>query len=534
MAVEMNGKLYRIEYQTNGVFLSVSKPLDFGVRASDGEILDEIRRKRIRTFNAEAVGEAARRADGNPVLIAPAQEEESVNATCEVSTTPDKMQAFIMLHSPEGKGLPADSQTIRAALADRNVTYGINERRILELSQFPIYGSSILIAEGKPGQNGKNGEVHLLVDVKKDRKPTIQEDGTVNFKDMDMIENVIAGQPLAELVPPVKGILGSNIVGAELKPIDGKAAQFGRGRNVTLSADGQKLLADIDGQVMLVDGKISVFSTYEVHADVDNSTGNIHFVGNVVIRGNVLTGFSVEAGGNIEVQGVAEGATLIAGGSITLKRGMVGNGKGQISAGTDIIAKYIENCKVEAKGNIFAEAIMHSEVKCGNRMELGGKKGLLVGGIAQVGREIEAKVIGSQMSTATIIEVGMDPNLRERLKFLRTEVLTMDDNLKKSNQAITLLKKLDSIGQMTDDKREMLAKSTRAKFFYESRLMEYRKETAEIEEKLQDAGNGRVKVHLSCFNGVRVSIGSCTMFVKDELVRCQLYRDGADVRVGSL
>lgn len=527
-------KLYRIEYKSNGVFLTVVKPQDFGRRASDNEIIDTLRRKRVRTFNAESIAEAVRKADGKEVWIAPAQQEENIDAGCEIIASPDKMQAFVVLHPPEGKGLPPETELIRRALADKGVVYGVNERKVLELSQFPIYGTQILIAEGKPSVNGRNGEVRMLVDVNKDSKPVVREDGTVNFKELDAIENVARGQVLAELLPPVKGVAGSTIAGVEIKPLDGKSATFNRGRNVTLSGDMQQLLADIDGQVMVVDGKISVFSTYEIKADVDVSTGNINFVGNVVVRGNVLSGFIVEAGGNIEVQGVAEGATLIAGGSITLRRGMVGNGKGQVTAGTDIFAKYIENCRVEAKNNIVAEAIMHSDVRCGNRMVLEGKKGLLVGGTAQVGKEVEAKVIGSQMSTATVIEVGVDPNLRERLKFLRAEVGQMDENLKKSNQAIALLKKMDGAGQLTDDKREMLAKSTRAKFFYESKLLEYRKEMAEIEERLQDVANGRVKAHLSVFNGVRVSIGSSMMIVKDELSRCVLYRDGADVKIGSV
>jgi len=154
--------------------------------------------------------------------------------------------------------------------------------------------------------------------------------------------------------------------------------------------------------------------------------------------------------------------------------------------------------------------------------------------VTRVGREIEAKFIGSAMSTVTVLEVGVDPHLRERLKLLRTEVPAMEENLVKSNQAITLLKRLDSTASLTDDKRDMLAKSTRAKFFYEGKLMEYRKEILDIEARLQQEAAGRVKVLGSIYNGVRISIGSCSMYVKETLQYCTLYRDGADVRVGSL
>lgn len=97
-------------------------------------------------------------------------------------------------------------------------------------------------------------------------------------------------------------------------------------------------------------------------------------MGNVIIRGNVLSGFIVEAGGSVEVMGVVEAAVIKADGDIILRRGMQGLGKGLLKSGGDIIAKYIENSIIEAKGDIKAEAIMHSNVKCGNKLELSGKR----------------------------------------------------------------------------------------------------------------------------------------------------------------
>ena len=100
-----------------------------------------------------------------------------------------------------------------------------------------------------------------------------------------------------------------------------------------------------------------------------------------MVRGNVLSGFEIEAGGNIEVNGVVEAATLRAEGDIIIKRGMHGNGKGSLTAGNDIVSKYIESAKVQARNDIKFEAIMHCDIKCGNKLMLGGRKGLLVGGL---------------------------------------------------------------------------------------------------------------------------------------------------------
>lgn len=319
-----------------------------------------------------------------------------------------------------------------------------------------------------------------------------------------------------------------------MKAIDGKRANIPRGRNVVLGDDGNELFATIDGQLMYVDGKINVFPSYEVMANVDNSTGNIKFIGNVIIRGNVLAGFEIEAGGNIEVNGVAEAAVLKAGGDIILKRGMHGNGKGILVAGNDIVSKYIESANVEARRDIKCEAIMHCDIKCGNKLELGGKKGLLVGGTVRVGKLVELKYLGSQMSTATVLEVGIDPNMRERLKFLKNEVPITEENLIKAIQAITLLNRLKQSGDLSLEKREILAKSTRTKFVLESKLKEYKNEIVQIEEMLQQGANGRIRVLGSVFPGVRVAIGNSMMYIKEEAQYCTLYSDGADIRFGPL
>ena len=87
-----------------------------------------------------------------------------------------------------------------------------------------------------------------------------------------------------------------------------------------LSEDGLALLAAIDGKAEMIDGRINVYAVYEVLGNVDNSTGNIDFIGNVIINGNVLTGFEVKAGGYIEVRGVVEGAKIIAQGDVLLKK----------------------------------------------------------------------------------------------------------------------------------------------------------------------------------------------------------------------
>lgn len=529
---KVNDGFFNIEFQNNGVFLTVYPPIGKGRRIDARDVIEKLNRKLVRNFDRNTIELSVLKADKQPYKIAEPQEEAKVDASASVMVTPDKMKAFITISPPEG-GKNLTEEQILDLLGRQGVIYGINKTTLDTITKYPVYNEMISIAEGTPPENGQNGKIEFYFDIQKERKPTILEDGRVDFRELNLIESVHKGQKLCGLIPPQPGTKGKTVNGVDISTLDGKPAVLPRGRNVEV-IDEQFLVAAIDGQVSYIDGKVNVFSNYEVPADVDNSTGNIYFVGNVIVRGNVLSGFTVEAGGNVEVWGVVEGAVIKAGGDIILRRGMQGLGKGVLVSGGDIVARYIEHSNIEAKNDIKSEAIMHSNVKCGNRLELSGKKGLLVGGSCKVGKEIIAKVIGSHMATITDIEVGMDPTLRERYKALREEIPNIENDIKKAEQAITILKKLEMAGMLTPEKQEMMTKSVRTKLYFSNRINELREEMAAIEAKLQQDAYGKVRIYNFVYPGTKVSIGACMMYVKETLQYCTLYRDGADVRVGAI
>ncbi len=124
----------------------------------------------------------------------------------------------------------------------------------------------------------------------------------------------------------------------------------------------------------VVDEKIIVNNIYEVAGNVGSSTGDITFDGSIVVHGNVITGFRVEATEDIEVMGGVEGATILAGGMITLHSGIQGMGKSNIQCGGDLHTKFIEQADVACGGNIYSEAILHSKVSCKGEIIVDGKK----------------------------------------------------------------------------------------------------------------------------------------------------------------
>jgi len=136
-------------------------------------------------------------------------------------------------------------------LKNSGVRYGINESMLENVSKYPVYNEIIVIAEGTPPINGQNGKVEFHFDLKKERKPTILEDGRVDFRELNLIESVKKGQVLCTLVPPLPGTPGRTVEDIEVPALDGKPAVLPKGKNVEISEDGQSLIAGIDGQVII-------------------------------------------------------------------------------------------------------------------------------------------------------------------------------------------------------------------------------------------------------------------------------------------
>ena len=326
--------------------------------------------------------------------------------------SPDKMSAYINVSEPENE----ESYTVEEILGvlhQEGVKYGIDLKMLEQIVNQKLYNQTIKIAEGKLPIDGVDGRIEFYFELEVKYKPIILPDGRVDYRNLNLIQSVKKGDKLCTIIPPIPGEEGINVMGGRVVPIKDKPVKLPVGKNVVISEDGNTLIAGMDGHISYNDEKISIYPTYEVSGNVDNSTGNIDFLGNVVIRGNVLAGFSVKAGGNIEIWGVVEGAAIEAEGDITIRRGILGNNKATIKSKGSVYTRFIERSYVEAANDIRAEAVMHSSVKCGGHLILEGKKGLLVGGKSAIGKELIAKVIGSQMASTTIIEVGVDYELKE-------------------------------------------------------------------------------------------------------------------------
>ena len=450
-------------------------------------------------------------------------EPSDLESLIGVTISPDNLSAALYFHKAVDD-FRCTAEQLDEYLRSRGIVFGIRRDVLEGIARNPkaYFYSQTVVAAGQPPIEGKDGAIRLVVDLDEDeRRPVELEDGTVDFKELTKIRNVKKGQLIAERVPAEPGIPGKAVNGEVLPAKNGKEARFRVGKNVLVNAEQTAMYAAIDGMVAKTEReKINVFPVYEVNGDVDYKTGNIDFVGTVVIRGNVLTGFRVKAGGDIRIIGGVEGAEIEAEGSVEITGGIMAGNKGAVKAGRNVRCSFIQDGNVFAGEDIIvSQSIMHSNIRAARSVICYGAKGLIVGGSIQAGEKVRARTIGNTLSTATTIEVGVAPELRNELNQLRTQQRQQSENLDKTNKALALLDQMAAAGQLTGEKLLMRSKLATTKRQTMEEIEIVKERILEIEKLLEDTENARVEVINNIYGGTKIVIGRYTRFVKEPCAR---------------
>ena len=440
---------------------------------------------------------------GNPNSQTP--DHEKVDATAVAQVTRNGTSASLKLTGPRMGGKVIDRAMLDAALAAARVTHGIDETRLLSLSIVPDYSDWIEVAFFTAPKDGTNAKLDFNFQVKRELKPKEREDGTVDYYDLNIVENVNEGDLLCTRTPPTDGRPGMTVTGSVLPAKAGKDRTLPVGRNTKASPDGLALHASIAGQPFYDGRVISVQSIFEIPGDVGVGTGNIHFVGNVVVKGNVTVGFKVEAGGSIDVHGVVEGGTLIAAGDVAVRGGM--KNRASVQAEGNVTTRFVESSQVYTGGNLIAESLIHSNVTCRHDITLSGGRGVILGGHILAGHSVQARTIGSASAAPLLIEISPDPVLQHRERDLTKLLTDLESEIHKLQQLSTLFDQLANAGRLTPEKQTQMLTVKNSLHSAAVRKQESEDELASIADQLVWQDRGFVQCSERIYHGTRLQMG---------------------------
>ncbi len=514
---------YVVEYAEDGVFLNVSYEDAGGIPVQPAVLSYDLSRRNI--VGADIGGPLIRiRRHEERIRIADVQPEPPSDTTVFVTVTRDEMSAKMVLLPPCGTGSVQDTEELLATIRENwGVAFGLDEDAVRAAIVERLYYQEISIANGKPMEKGEDGKVVLLFNTQRSYAPKIAEDGSADYKNLNVFEGVKEGAGVATLTKPGEGADGCTVKGQTIPAQKGRDAKLPKGKNVRISEDGQTLIAAKSGRVDYINGRIDVADAFRIAGDVDMGVGNILFDGDVTVKGNVISGLTIEASGTVEVGGYVEASTIIAGKDIILKNGMQGMDKGKLKAGGNIVARFLERSSVEAQGGLFSDSIVHCSVTAGDFIKMQGKWARILGGVVRAGRVITANTVGSTSNELTVVELGASAEMRAqcaRLTATRDEAKAQLDKVAMTTRV--LMAKSDATGR-----QQLLPKLTAAKEQFQQQYSEAVSELEVVMKKIEELSHARLHVLKAIYPNVKVSINMCSTITKtsDEYVTFY-YRTG--------
>ena len=526
----MNGyfQIVNEEMQTS-VMLYPAK--DGGLELDITEVADYLTFREIE-FNLSSLYAAAKELKNEPAKVflnlkKGLPEEEML----KVRIAADDMSASVRFYAPSNDGKTMDRAEILNDLKSRGVAFGICEDVLDVFLGNREYCKDYEMALGQERTRGEDARVEYLFNTDTKARPTLQEDGSVDFFHLNTINHCESGEVLARLVPAIPSEPGRTVRGEMIPARETKKAYLRFGKNVELSEDGNELRSKVSGHVTLDGDRVSVSDVLSLEA-VNSSTGNIEYSGSVQVSGNVCENYSVHAGGNVVVQGVVEGAVIDAAGDVIIARGMNGMGKGRITAGGNVIAKFFENAQVSAGGYVDSDSILHSRINAMDAVHVGGKRGFITGGHICASNGVSVKNLGSNMGADTIVEVGASPDLKEKIQKMENELLENNKLIRQLHPVLSsATERIRGGGKLPENQFDYVKELYILYRVTKKDIKKTGQKLNELQEILENSRHAAVTVSGNAYAGTRIAIGDVSLMIKGNVSYCRFVRERGEVKM---
>ncbi|MCL2175989.1 MAG: FapA family protein, partial [Treponema sp.] len=267
--VDKDGEAY-VQCLPDGVYLKVIPPVGNGKKAMAVLAIQNLRDRNVQGFDSGMVENIVNEAAGTYVKVAAFTHKPHNDSMASVEMDDAEMKVFVTIVPPGDGGSDLSFDTLKSLMVQYRVYHGVKEDVLTQLADKPIYREKVEVAEGLKPQNGK--DAYIFYHFETDQTKISLKEGTngrVNFKDLGIIQNVVQNQKLAEKILAEDGVDGKTVTGKILPARAGSDIQLPVGNNVHVGDDGNTVLADINGQVILVSGKINVEPVFTVEGDVN-------------------------------------------------------------------------------------------------------------------------------------------------------------------------------------------------------------------------------------------------------------------------
>jgi len=472
---------------------------------------------------------------------------QSTDGRAEFEALDGDMTVTLTVTPPTHGGTPVNPSEVLEALWDAGIAHGLDEGRVRSLIARshelggPVTG---VVASGTPPEPGTPSRFEVL--VQPTQRPVeldsgLRGAGLVDYHFERPILNVHEGQEVARKAAATEGLPGIDVFGRPVPPPPAPDRAPRPTFRVTAQEDGAitRYLAAESGELRVDEphNTVYILTEYMHRGDVTMAQGDIVFVRDVAVIGNIGERAVVRAGGNVQITGLVGAATIEAGGKVTVSQGIVGGGRGLVSAGGDVDAAFAENATIRSGGNvIIRKGALNSDISARGSVVCNQGRGSIVGGSTRAGRLVDVRRLGAPASVQTEVVVGLDWALLERRDELRAEIGRCVENMRKFDQSLGPITVDDQLTRFPQEIRANIAKAVRQRVALAHHLEELRAELASILADLAASPGGVVRVLGDAYPGVKVRVRDAQTVITEALNHCLMVEDrqSGGVRIGTL
>jgi uncharacterized protein (DUF342 family) len=441
-----------------------------------------------------------------------------IDGMVEVAIAPDAMTATASFYPPRGDGLPVDPAFVHELLRRIGVVSGILEEEIAEATMSCNLDRRILhdVVVARGSQAVAEIPEHASLEPRfRASRPQVAEDvQRVDFRELARLFIVKAGETIATFLPRSQGQPGRDVRGKETPFSRESPEGCSAGRNVERRED--RLVASVDGRLAIEGGRADIDEVLVIKGEVDFHTGHIVFPGDVIIEGAVHDGFKVWSGGSIVCKSTMDAFDVNAKKDLTCAQGIIGRRRGQVRVGGELRAKYIQNCRVAARGNMkIASAVVNSRVYTLGSLDM-GDKGVIMGGEVFATHGVRCGRLGNQAFQSTHLHIGTDFTVQQKLDQANERMRILSGQAHQADLA-----SVAHPGPRVDRMLAELAKMA----------ADLRAQISELLGKLDADDGALVEARGEVFPGVVIEICRVSVVVEEKLGGCKFRLDKAAGRI---
>lgn len=365
---------------------------------------------------------------------------ERHDGLCVISISEDRMEARLTLERPHG-GRPVSAAQLRASLEDAGVFAGEIDTAVASALEAGV-ATGLVVARARAPVDGQDSRFESLIPLTQDRRPHLDADGLMDYRDLGSIPGVAEGVAVMRRVAATSGVDGLDLAGHVLKAFQGRTLPFdARLRGVRVDpGDPNVLVSTMAGRPVLVRQGIHVEPVIDV-PQVDMSTGNIDFEGSVTVLGDVMPRMKIHATGDVLVMGTVAAAEIDAGGQVVVRGGVKGappdqedDGSAPSHAGTircrgSFHARFVEYADIHSESDIVIDDhALFSTLTSARHVLIGndGGRGQVLGGTLRAVGHVTATRFGGPSNAVTLVHAGLEPKVRHNLEHLDHEIASFE------------------------------------------------------------------------------------------------------------